>query len=486
MLAQKGRKPVSDTDMEIAAMLIDELYEEDPHRAIYGAMAMIEGNCTFAVMFDDQVGRVYAICENSPLAVMHTLQGNFLASDVLTYLKYGRKYHVPGNGILCELTHNGIEFFSGRGERVQVPEKTADWDADAVNKMGYPHYMIKEIYEQPGVLRNTLSQYIKDGEIDFSRENLESGLFDNVNRVHLIACGTAMHAGLTARPIIETLAEVDANVEVSSEFRDRDTLYILISQSGETADTLAVLRYIKQAGARFVSVVNVRGSIMARESRNVLYNLAGTEIAVASTKTFTSQVALLYLIAMKIARRKGKTIDGALAEFKIIDCWVDQVLKRRDDIQAVARKIETVSHLFYLRRGVDIALAEEGALKIKEISYIRAEAYPAGEMKHGIISLIEPGIRTVMIARQKNCFAKALLCVQENRSRGGEIIMIVPDGWNVEDEEHFDIIRIPGDGGLMSAFPVAVALQLLAYECAQLKGLPIDQPRNLAKSVTVA
>lgn len=491
-LAEQGRIPVSETDTEIAAMLIDSVYEGDPHDAIYRATERLEGNYTLVVMFDDQPDMIFAIAHHSPLTVMHNEKGSFLASDVLAFLHYERKYFVPGDDVLCELSMQAVKFFDLNGNEISIPEKQVDWDVDSADKMGYPHYMLKEIYEQPSVLRRTLVQYLAEDGIDFSSDGLEEGLFESVDRVHIIACGTAMHAGLTVRPLLERMADVLVDVEVSSEFRDREAkvdknaLYIFVSQSGETADTLAALRMVKNAGAKFISVINVKGSTMARESRNVVYTKAGPEIAVASTKAFTTQVAVLYLLALKLAQIKGKDISEEIHELRCVDKQVETVLERRDRIKKVAAKLAPVKDIFYLGRGMDMALAEEGSLKIKEISYIHAEAYPAGEMKHGIISLIEPGVPTVLIATQKSCFAKSLLCAQENRSRGGEVIMVTPDGWDVEHDSADDVLRIPGSGGCMSAFAAAATLQLLAYECANLRNLPIDQPRNLAKSVTVA
>ena len=491
-MAAQGRTPVSETDTEIAAMLIDSYYRGDPHAAIRRACKDMEGNFTLAIVFDDCPDRLFAICRNSPLTVAHTAEGSFLGSDVLAFLDYSRRHYAPGNDVLCELTAEGIAFYNPLGRAVPVEEKRVDWDAGSADKQGYPHYMIKEIYEQPAVLRRTVRQYIREDRVDFSADALEAGLFDNVAHVHIIACGTAMHAGLTARPVFEKLAGALVSVEVSSEFRDREaridpaTLYILVSQSGETADTLAALRQIKEGGGRFLSVINVKGSTMARESRNVVYTQAGPEIAVASTKAFTTQVAVLFLVALKMAQDGGADVTSEVARLRRVDKQVEQALARRDTVAQAAKTLAAARDIFYLGRGMDMALAEEGSLKIKEISYIHAEAYPAGEMKHGIISLIEPGVPTVLIATQKNCYAKSLLCAQENRSRGGEVLLIVPDGWHVEPDGADAVLRIPGDGGFMSAFGAAVTLQLLAYECAYQKGMPIDQPRNLAKSVTVA
>ncbi len=491
-LADQGRTPVSETDTEIAAMLIDSYYRGDPHEAVRRAAADMEGSFTLAILFDDHPDKVYAICRNSPLTVMHTGQGSFLGSDVLAFLHYGRKYYAPANDLLCELTAEGIAFFDPADRPVALQEKTVDWDVDSADKQGYPHYMIKEIHEQPSVLRRTVRQYIVEDRVDFSCDDLEPDLFEGVEHVHIVACGTAMHAGLTAKPMFEQLAGVLVSVEVSSEFRDREarinprTLYILVSQSGETADTLAALRRIREGGAKLLSVINVKGSTMARESRNVVYTQAGPEIAVASTKAFTTQVAVLFLVALKMAQDRGVDVSNEVAALRRVHKQVERVLSRRPAIAEAARMLAAARDIFYLGRGMDMALAEEGSLKIKEISYIHAEAYPAGEMKHGTISLIEPGVPTVLIATQKNCYAKSLLCAQENRSRGGEVLLIVPDGWHVEKDGADVVLRIPGDGGFMSAFGAAATLQLLAYECAYQKGMPIDQPRNLAKSVTVA
>lgn len=491
-LAKEGRAPVSETDTEIIAMQIDALYHGDPRAAIRAATAMLEGSFALAILFDDHPDKLFAIRRNSPLTVMHAARGSYVSSDVLAFLQYGRSYCAPDDDVLCELDASGIRCFDAAGAEIHPPEKVVDWDVHAADRQGYPHYMLKEIYEQPSVLRRTLSQYLRGGSVDFSVDGLDDGLFENVARVHIIGCGTAMHAGLTGRPLFESVARVQTDVDVSSEFQDRDFLpdpnglYILISQSGETADTLAALRKANATGAKVMCVINVRGSTMARECPNVVYTVAGPEIAVASTKAYTTQVAVLYLVALKLAQLRGIDISGEIAALRKVDRQVEAALERRADIRAAAEKLSGAKDIFYLGRGVDMALAEEGALKIKEISYVHAEAYPAGEMKHGIISLIEPGVPTVLISTVEASHAKALLCARENRSRGGGVLMLAPDGWEVEPDSADMVLRVPGEGGAMSAFPVAVTLQLLAYECASLRGLPIDQPRNLAKSVTVA
>ena len=491
-LARRGRKPVSETDTEIIAMLIDEAYAGDPGAAIAAATDRLEGSFTLAIMFDDRPDALYAVCRNSPLTVSHTDGGSLLASDVIAFLNRERRYYAPGNDVLCVVKAEGIGFFDARGQRVYPEEKTADWSNDAADRQGYAHYMLKEIFEQPTALRRTLAQYIRGDRVDFTPANLEEGLFESVERVHIIACGTAMHAGLTARSLFEGVAGVPTDIEVSSEFRDREpridrrTLYILVSQSGETADTLACMRMLKAADARYAAVVNVKGSTMTRESRNVLSTLAGPEIAVASTKAFTTQVAVLCLIGLRLAEEKGEDIAPWLSQLRGADRQVQATLSRREEIHDAARRLSEAKDIFYLGRGMDMALAEEGALKIKEISYIHAEAYPAGEMKHGIISLIEPGVPTVLIAATPRGHAKALLCASELRSRGGDVMMLLPDGWEAEPDSADRILRVAGDGGLSSAFAVAVTLQLLAYECALVMDMPIDQPRNLAKSVTVA
>lgn len=480
-----GLVPQSQTDTEIAAMLIDRLYQSDPVTAIHEATRRMRGAYTFAVLFEDRPDRIYAIHRQSPLTVMRVDGESLLASDVSALLPYGRRYAVPEDGAVCELSASGIRCVGSDGRERALVEMRADWDGAAAGKNGYAHYMLKEIEEQPEVLRRTIGRYAREGRVDFSTERVDAAIFEGVRRVYLLGCGTAMHAGLTARPFLEECAGVAVEVEIASEFLDRaarvdpDGLYVLISQSGETADTLAALRRVRAAGARHIAVINAHGTAMERESANVIHTQAGPEISVASTKAFTAQVAVLYLIALKLADAPV----GALC--RAGDLAAEAIAAKGAAFEAAVR-LRDVRNMFYLGRGADMALAQEGALKIKEISYLHAEAYAAGEMKHGVISLVEPGVPTVMLDTRPEGHEKALLCAREIRARGGEVIYITMEGWPVDDESADWVLRLPGPGGAMAVFPAAVCLQLIAYECARLRGLPIDQPRNLAKSVTVA
>ena len=490
-LTADGYAPVSQTDTEIAAMLIDSCYTGDPLRALGEAMARMEGAYTFAVLFQDRPGEIYAVCRNSPLTVMQGKDGCYLASDVVALLEYGREYRVPAPGVIVRLTAGRLEFLGADGSLRSAPVRQADWSATAADKDGYPHYMLKEIYEQPRALRETILPRLKDGKVDLSADGLDETLFRGVRRAVIVGCGTAMHAGLASVRYFEAVAGIPVEVEVASEFRDRtlpaeaDALHIFISQSGETADTLGALRNAQGRGAsRVLSIVNARGSSLARESGNVLYTHAGPEIAVASTKAFTAQVAALYLTAQAVALANGRQTSGA-AELAGVPENVERLLTRAAEIRTAAGLLAAAQAIFYLGRGMDMALAYEGALKLKEISYIHAEAHAAGELKHGVISLIEPGVPCVLIATNEALLSKALLCAQEVRSRGGTVMLITLEGWPIAPDSVDAVLRLPGEGGATALFPAAATLQLLAYECALLRGLPIDQPRNLAKSVTV-
>ena len=434
-MAQKGYEPYSQTDTEIAAMLIDSFYAGDPLGALGEAMARMAGNYTFAVIFEDRPGEIYAVCRNSPLTVMQGEDGCYLASDVVALLAYGREYCVPEPGVIVRLTEGHMDFLGADGSPRKAVVRKVDWSAGAAEKDGYPHYMLKEIYEQPRALRDTIEPRLSGDRVDFSEEGIDESIFRGVRRIVIVGCGTAMHAGMAARRYFEAVAQVPVEVEAASEFRDivlpvpEDTLHIFISQSGETADTLGALRSARSRGARRVlSIVNARGSSLARESGEVLYTRAGPEIAVASTKAFTAQVAALYLAAIAIAQANGVSgTEARVHELKDASKSAERTLARAEAIRASAGPLARAKDIFYLGRGMDMALAYEGALKLKEISYVHAEAHASGELKHGIISLVEPGVVCVLIATDAELLAKALLCAQEVRSRGGTVMLMTPD-----------------------------------------------------------
>ncbi len=493
-LAHGGRLPASETDTEIAAMLIDSLYDGDPARAILTATGMIEGAFALVVLFSDRPGELYAIRRGSPLVSLHCAQGSFLASDMTALLGYGRDYFAPPEDALLIARADGITLL-GRDLRPLTPDMLhADWDDDAAQKGGYPHFMLKEIFEQPEALKRTVLPRVRNGAVDLADDRLPDAALKRAERIYLVGCGTAMHAALAGKNWIERLARLPVEVDIASEFRYRDpilnerTPVIVISQSGETADTLAALRLAKRRGATTLAVVNVKGSTIARESDCTFYTHAGPEIAVASTKAFTVQLAALYMLSLHIAALhdmidKQRLIDltGQLLETPQL---MERALAREDAVRAVAEAVHRASNMFYIGRGLDVAMAEEGSLKLKEICYLHSEAYGAGELKHGAISLIEPGVPTFALATQIDVYQKTLVGMREVHARGGTVIPITVDGWAIDEESADYILRIP-DGGDLSIFPLAVVLQLLAYHCAVCRALPVDQPRNLAKSVTV-
>ncbi len=493
-LARLGRLPGSETDTEIAAMLIDSLYDGDPGRAILDATGMIEGAFALVVLFEDRPDELYAIRRGSPIVVLTNETGSFLASDMTALLDYGRDYFVPEEDVLLTLSAGDAEMVNRAGEAVAPQMLYADWDNAAAQKLGYPHYMLKEIFEQPDALRRTILPRVRREMVDLSDENLPDRYLKAAERIYIVACGTAMHAGLAGKAWIERLARVPVEVDIASEFRYRDPLLtehtpvIVVSQSGETADTLAALRLSQKRGAPVVAVVNVKGSTIARESDAVFYTHAGPEIAVASTKAFTVQLAALYMIALHLACLRQEMDQGRLRDLtaQLLDApsLMEKALSRDDEVRAVSEAVHRASDMFYIGRGLDVAMAEEGSLKLKEICYLHSEAYGAGELKHGTISLIEPGVPTFCLATQIDVYQKTLSNMREVHARGGMVIPITVDGWAVDEESADYILRIPGESDL-TLFPLAVILQLLAYHTAVFRALPVDQPRNLAKSVTV-
>jgi len=483
-----GKAPLSDTDTEAAAILIDSLYRGDPAEAVRQAAKRMRGAFALGILFSDRPGEVYCIHRESPLTVLETAQGCYLSSDPAAFSEYGRDYIVPGEDAVTLLTAQGAQVF-GDFERLTLRE--ADRMAD---KGEYEYYMEKEIREQPAAIRDTILSNVQGGSVRFPCA--EDALFDGVEVLHIIGCGTAMHAGCTAAPYVEDVADVPVQVHVASEFvssylrvRKQD-LYVYISQSGETADTLAALRRVKSAGGRVLSVINKRGTTMERESGNVVFTFAGPEIAVASTKAFTAQLAALYLIAMKLARSAGRMAqteeEAAVRQMLQASAALEDAFALWPCVEAAAKRLAEATSLFYLGRGTDYALAREGALKIKEISYIHAEAVAAGEMKHGVISLIQPDSPSIMFLTRLEMKDKILLSAREIASRGGPVTFVVTQDMAEEAALYGNVLPLPACSGPMSAFAAAAALQMLAFETAKALGRPIDQPRNLAKAVTVA
>lgn len=494
LLAQ-GYMFESQTDTEVAAKLIDSCYHGDPVAAIREAIKKIRGAYAFGILFSDQPQTIYAIRKDSPLIVGLGDGENFIASDVPAILRYTRDYYLMEENELAIVTPTRVTVTDLDGNEIQKERLTAKWDVEAAEKGGYAHFMLKEIHEQPPAIRNTVTPRIKDGLPDFSQEKISDEMLSGYRRIHIVACGTAMHAGLVGKNLIEKLARVSVEVDVASEFRYRDPilskedLVLVISQSGETADTLAALRLAGEQGCDTMAIVNVVGSSIAREAKHVIYTWAGPEIAVASTKAYTVQVAVMYLLAIRLAF-VSKTVSTERAleltrELLAIPETVAEVLKSEKTLEEISHVFTDCEDLFFIGRGVDYAVAMEGSLKLKEISYIHSEAYAAGELKHGTISLIEKDIPVIALCTQEKLMEKMISNIKEVKTRGAYVIALCPENVNLPAEVADRVISIPKAEDLMMPIATAVPLQILAYYTAVNRGCDVDKPRNLAKSVTV-
>ena len=497
-LVKNGYEFYSSTDTEVAIKLIDyyyKKYEHTPVDAINHAMVRIRGSYAFAIMFKEYPDEIYVARKDSPM-ILGVSDGNcYVGSDVPAILNYTRNVYYIGNMEIGRLADGNITFYNLDGDEIEKELVEIKWDAEAAEKGGYEHFMMKEIHEQPEALRNTIRPRMVNGLPDFSADGVGDELFTNVNRIVITACGTAMHSGLMGKNMIERLCRIPVTVDIASEFRyqnpiiDEHTLLITVSQSGETADTLAALRLAKERGAKTLSVVNVKGSSIARESDYVLYTHAGPEIAVASTKAYSVQVAVMYLIAFRFALVNGKISEKDAAGF--MTTMIDTVDKVEDALtydqqtERIAKRLTSATDIFFLGRGLDYALSCEGSLKLKEISYIHSEAYAAGELKHGTISLITDNVPVIALATQPDVYAKIISNVQEVRSRGAKVILITGADASVDAALCDYHIVLPETDPLFAPFVATVILQYLAYYVSVEKGLNVDQPRNLAKSVTV-
>lgn len=494
-LKTKGFTAISETDTEVAAMLIDSLYDGDPFAALKEADQMLEGAYGFCVMFKDHPGEIYCMRNASPLVASHTEDGSFIASDMVALLKYTKDYFVVPEEHIVVMKADSITLYTMDGGVEEPKMLHVDWDTTAAQKGGYDFFMQKEIYDQPAALHNTIMPRIHNGHADFSADNISDDIFKGVNRVIVTACGTAWHAGLVGRHLIEAMIRIPVTVELASEFRymnpilDEHTLVVVITQSGETADSLAALRLANERGAKTISIVNVKGSSIARESDYVLYTHAGPEIAVASTKAFSVQCAGMYLIALKLAEVNNLMTNEQMKDFcdKFEQAigTVEEVLKMDDYIKGISEKIQDTFSAFYLGRGLDYGIACEACLKLKEISYVNAEAYCAGELKHGTISLITEGVPVIAIATQENVLPKLMANVEEVKARGAHVIVVTDKDMSNYEGIYDDLIQVPATDDLFATFASTVALQLLAYHVTVFRGYDVDQPRNLAKSVTV-
>ena len=494
-LAAKGYTFQSETDTEVLVKLIDSCYTGDPLRALQQALAKVRGSYALAVLFRDYPDTIFAVKRESPLIVGWGEGENFVASDIPALLKYTRDYSVLEEGDLAVVTAQGIRFYNAFGEPVERQRLTADWDQEAAEKGGYPHFMLKEINEQPAAITATVSPRVEDGMPDLRIPELTDERLRSIRTVHLVACGTAMHAGMVGKVAIETLARVPAEVDIASEFRYRDPilnkndLVIIISQSGETSDTLAALKLAKSRGVPVLAIVNVVGSSIARAADYILYTYAGPEIAVASTKAYVVQMCVLYLFALRLAYARGKLEEAETKRLTAELLRAGEVIKPRLDdceqIKYLASRFVNTQSCFFIGRGFDYALSLEGSLKLKEISYVHSDAYAAGELKHGTISLITDGVPVIALATQKQVYEKTISNAKETKSRGARVILfttkdaVVPEG--VADY----IVRLDEYEDLLMPLQLIVPLQLFAYYMAVLRGCDVDKPRNLAKSVTV-
>lgn len=494
-LAKAGKEPVSQTDSEIAAMVIDDCYTGEPEAAIRKAVARLEGAYGFCIMFSDIPDTIYAIRNGSPLVAAHTEHGSIIASDMVALVSYTKHYFVLEEGHIAKMTKDEIIVKNEYGEVYGPMIHHISWDMSSAKKGGYDYFMMKEIHEQPEALRNTIRPRIVDGLPDFSADNVSDTIFDNIDRIVITACGTAMHAGLMGKNLIEKLCRIPVTVDIASEFRyqnpiiNEHTLLITLSQSGETADTLAAIRLAKEKGTKTLSIVNVKGSSIARESDYVLYTHAGPEIAVASTKAYSVQVAIMYLVAFRLAMYRNniskEETKRYIEQMTTMINKVEEVLDYDTQTERIAKRLATATDIFFLGRGLDYALTCEGSLKLKEISYIHSEAYAAGELKHGTISLITDNVPVIALATQPDVYAKLISNVQEVRSRGAKVVLITGPDAMVDTALCDYHIVLPETEPLFAPFVATVILQYLAYYVSVEKGLNVDQPRNLAKSVTV-
>ena len=491
-----GVEFLSETDTEVIAQLIGVFYEGNFEDAVYKAAEKMQGAYGLGVICADEPGKLIAVRKDSPLIVGLGEGCNFIASDIPAILKHVRKIYLIENNETVILTANSVKIYDAERREVHREVFNVTWDADAAEKEGYDHFMLKEIHEQPKGIRNTITRRMdEEGNIVLDGIRMTKEEIENFNKVYIVACGTAYHAGLVGKSVIEKLAGISVEVDVASEFRYRDpfvddrTLFIAISQSGETLDTLAALREAKRKGARVLSVVNVVGSSVARESDDVFYTWAGPEIAVASTKAYTTQLVCMYLIGLYMGRQKGtlqedtyrKYIDELLA----VPEKIETVLRQEHEIEALAKKYYKRDDIFFIGRGLDAAVAYEGSLKLKEISYINSFAIAAGELKHGTIALIEDGTLVVSIAAQERLFEKMLSNIQEVKARGADILAIAKEGNTAVESQADDVIYIPECMDEVTPLLSIVPLQIFAYYIAKQRGCDIDKPKNLAKSVTV-
>ena len=496
-LVKSGYTFYSQTDTEIAVKLVDYYYKKTgtPLEALTRSMLRIRGSYAFGVMFHDHPGKLYAARKDSPLIIGRSSSGSLIASDVPAILDKTRNVYYIDNMEIAELTKDEVHFYNIDREEVQKEIVEIKWDAESAEKGGYEHFMLKEIHEQPKAVQDMIGAYVKDGVIDFSEVGLEEETLKNVERIYIVACGSAYHVGMAGKYVLEDLARIPVEVDLASEFRYRNpiiaqnALVIVVSQSGETADSLAALRLMKDRGVPVMGIVNVVGSSIARESDYTLYTYAGPEISVATTKAYSTQLIAMYLLAIQAAKEKEMIDEDRyaelLTEMETLPSKIQKTLDDKERIQWFASKYANARDIFFIGRGLDYAISLEGSLKMKEISYIHSEAYAAGELKHGPISLVENGILVVGVLTQSALFEKTLSNMVEVKSRGAYLMGLTTYGnYNIEDTADFSVY-VPKTEEYFATSLAIVPLQLMGYYVSVTKGLDVDKPRNLAKSVTV-
>lgn len=494
-MTEKGYRFVSDTDTEVLAHMLDYYYKGNPLEAITKVLHRVEGSYALGILFADCPDQIFAARKDSPLIVGQNEDGCFIASDVPAILKYTRKVYYVDNQEVVRLRADHMHFYTVDEEEITKEPVTIEWDANAAEKGGYEHFMLKEMYEQPKTVTDTLMPRIRDNEIVIEELQMTDEELRVLRKIHIVACGSAYHAGVTGKYVIEGLARIPVEVDLASEFRYRDpileegSLVIVISQSGETADTLAALRESKARGARVLGIVNVVGSSIAREADNVMYTWAGPEIAVATTKAYSAQLIALYLLAMKLGRVRGRlddeTFTAMLGDLKCLPDQIELLLNNKQKIQKFANRYVAAKDVFFIGRGIDYAISLEGSLKLKEISYIHSEAYAAGELKHGTISLIEEGTLVAAVSTQPELYAKTISNMVEVKARGAFVLAVTCEE-NKEIEKAADyVIYIPETNPYFANSLAIIPLQLFGYYVSVGKGCDVDKPRNLAKSVTV-
>lgn len=485
----------TETDSEVVAALLDRFYKKNPREAIKKTVSKLKGTFAFVIMFEDQPQVIYSIRNVSPIVATFCDKGAFLASDVTALCRFTNQYFVVPEYTILELHEDRVCLWDLEDREVEPQMLTVDWELNSAGKNGYPFYMEKEMHEQPDAIRNTIKERIKDGMPDFTVDGIPDSLFTGCERICVVACGTAMHAGLVAQTLVKSMVHVPMEVELASEFMYSDsvlnekTLVIAVSQSGETIDTLEALKYAKRQGAMCLAIINVKGSSIARECDYVLYTCAGPEIAVASTKAYTTQLSVFYLLVARMSFLRGEMtaeqVMTFVSELQRVPDVMEEVLQKSKELHVFAKKVLEAKDLFMIGRGLDYAILLEGSLKLKEVSYIHSEAYASGELKHGPISLITEHTPVVASVTQQRIMSKELSNIKEVKSRGADIVLFIKKALAKDLPKEYETFMLPDMEDAFMVFPTSVALQMFAYYVSADKGYDVDKPRNLAKVVTV-